>query len=133
MSAQGHAILVKAVSLVFGLGATGLAFACEPLGGLLKVAVSLMGTIAGPLVGLFTLAILVPWANKYGAIFGTVVSEVFLIWICIGNYMFNPYGHYRLETRVDNCSAEISPNITGLFNKLQNQLGIKQISSPLSR
>jgi sodium-coupled monocarboxylate transporter 8/12 len=41
--------------------------------------------IGGPLLGLFILAIFVPFANSKGAIIGTLSSMSFTIWIFLGS------------------------------------------------
>lgn len=57
-----------------------------------------MGAVAGPLVGLFFLGIFFPKANKNGAFVGLILSEIFLIWICLGANIHMPYKDYVLPT-----------------------------------
>uniref|UniRef100_A0A914VKJ6 Uncharacterized protein n=1 Tax=Plectus sambesii TaxID=2011161 RepID=A0A914VKJ6_9BILA len=68
---------------------------------------SVMGAVAGPLVGLFFLGIFFPKANKNGAILGLVLSEMFLIWICIGANIYTPYKDYVLPTNLT-CTTQSS-------------------------
>ncbi len=54
----------------YGVCSTALAFAAQPLGGIVDAATNMMGLIAGSLLGLFLLGLLVPRANRHGALLG---------------------------------------------------------------
>ncbi|KAK7475399.1 hypothetical protein BaRGS_00033349, partial [Batillaria attramentaria] len=53
-------------------------------------ALSLFGMIAGPLLGLFTMGMVFPWANKWGAISGLLTSLAFMFWIGVGAFIEKP-------------------------------------------
>ena len=50
---------------MFGLLCIGMAYVASQLGGVLEAALSILGLIGGPLVGLFTLALIFPFANSW--------------------------------------------------------------------
>ncbi|XP_013380727.1 sodium-coupled monocarboxylate transporter 1-like [Lingula anatina] len=80
----------KIMSVVFGCIVIGLTFVASQLGGVLQAALALFGMIGGPLLGVFTLGVLFPWANWKGAIAGLVTSLLFTFWIGIGAQIYKP-------------------------------------------
>uniref|UniRef100_A0A8C5E2C1 Sodium-coupled monocarboxylate transporter 1-like n=1 Tax=Gouania willdenowi TaxID=441366 RepID=A0A8C5E2C1_GOUWI len=58
---------------------------CSP-----QAAISIFGIIGGPLLGLFTLGILCPWANSKGALSGLVSGLVVSLWVGIGAQIYPP-------------------------------------------
>lgn len=74
----------KILVLVLGAVCLGLAYVASLLGGVLQAALSLFGMIGGPLLGLFSLGLFFPWANKWGAYTGLIGSLIFMFWIGIG-------------------------------------------------
>ncbi|KAL5018112.1 hypothetical protein ScPMuIL_003834 [Solemya velum] len=77
-------ILSKSMIVVCGLISLGLAFVVSQLGAILQVAYILFGILGGPLLGIFTLGMLFPWANKWGAAAGEVSALTLLLWIGLG-------------------------------------------------
>ncbi|KAL4240018.1 hypothetical protein ACF0H5_000813 [Mactra antiquata] len=77
----------KLIAVVFGVICLGLTYVASKLGGVLQAALSLFGMIGGPLLGLFTLGMIFPWANTIGAYVGLFVSLIFMFWIGIGAYV----------------------------------------------
>lgn len=55
--------ILKVVVIIIGLISTGMIFIVEQLGGLFPLALSLSGITYGPLLGIFSLGMLVPMAN----------------------------------------------------------------------
>ena len=53
-------------------------------GSLLSIAASFLGAALGPLLGVFFLALLVPWANWKGALIGGVLSFIINMWMMFG-------------------------------------------------
>lgn len=54
---------MRAVVAVFGAICVGLVFVVEKMGSVLQLSMSLGSVSNGPLLGIFTLGVLVPWAN----------------------------------------------------------------------
>ncbi|CAH1117769.1 unnamed protein product [Phaedon cochleariae] len=69
-------IVVKAVILVLGIIAVGFLYVVEHMGGVLAMASSLSAIAASVSCGMFTLGMLIPWANSYGAIAGAISGAV---------------------------------------------------------
>ncbi len=75
----------KVLGLFYGVFAIGLAFLCDPLGGILRALNSLIGALFGPLLALFLLGVMTKRGNRVGAIAGTVAGAVVISWIFIGS------------------------------------------------
>lgn len=67
-----------------GISCLLLAYLVSELGAILQLAYSLFGVLGGPLLGLFTLGMLFPWANKWGALTGLLGSLSLMLWIALG-------------------------------------------------
>uniref|UniRef100_A0A8C6TT45 Solute carrier family 5 member 8 n=1 Tax=Neogobius melanostomus TaxID=47308 RepID=A0A8C6TT45_9GOBI len=55
-----------------------------------QAVISIFGVIGGPLLGLFTLGILCPFANSKGAISGLVLGLMLSLWVAIGSQLYPP-------------------------------------------
>lgn len=84
MSENKATWISKILVIILGFLCLGLAYVASLLGGVLQAALSLFGMIGGPLLGLFTLGLFFPWANKWGAYTGLIGSLIFMFWIGIG-------------------------------------------------
>ena len=98
--------LNKTIVVITGVLSTCLAFAGEPLGGMLRVggagyrekeqlqmSISVLGALGGPMVGVFVLAFFFPSSGFWGCIISFLISNVIMVVICILNYFENPYSH----------------------------------------
>lgn len=81
-------VITKITAGLYGVIAVCLAFGAAPLGGILKAVTSACGVLSGPLVGLILLGILFPFANRIGAITGTIVATCIDFWIFIGAQIY---------------------------------------------
>jgi hypothetical protein len=104
--------------LFFGVFSTLLAFTAEPLGGILRVrsmipamtvaihtpyflmkmCVSVMGAMSGPMVGIFVLALFFPRAGRTSTLVSFVLSNVTMVIICAANYVADPYVQHFFPT-----------------------------------
>ncbi|KAG7153319.1 Sodium-coupled monocarboxylate transporter 1-like 2 [Homarus americanus] len=78
---------VKLLSAVTGILSVGCGLLSGQLGSLFNVAYSINGALKGPLDGVFLTGILVPWANKKGALAGLIISSTFNMWLVIGKFI----------------------------------------------
>uniref|UniRef100_A0A8C4NWH4 Solute carrier family 5 member 8 n=1 Tax=Dicentrarchus labrax TaxID=13489 RepID=A0A8C4NWH4_DICLA len=78
----------KGLSLIYGVLCIGMAGLASLMGGILQAAISIFGVIGGPLLGLFTLGILCPFANSKGALSGLLSGLVVSLWVGIGGCNF---------------------------------------------
>ncbi|KAK9722162.1 Sodium:solute symporter family [Popillia japonica] len=102
--------------LVVGIGvfSTLCVYIVEKLGSLLTLTVSFVGVTAGPLLGLFSVGMLIPMVNEKGALSGGVTSLVIMFWIVMKTqwYNFNKIITYPiLPVSTDGCNSTITSNI----------------------
>ncbi|KAK6482711.1 sodium-coupled monocarboxylate transporter 1-like [Huso huso] len=79
----------KGMSLLYGVLCIGMAALASLMGSLLQAALSIFGMIGGPLLGLFALGILFPWANPTGGLVGLVCGFAVSLWVGIGSQVYS--------------------------------------------
>ncbi|OWF48465.1 sodium-coupled monocarboxylate transporter 1-like [Mizuhopecten yessoensis] len=89
ISGRASTIFSKVTIVVAGLCCIGLAFVVSKLGAILQVAYILFGILGGPLLGLFTLGMLFPWANKWGGLVGHLTALILLMFVGLGTKFNN--------------------------------------------
>lgn len=83
-------LLSQIFALIFGLICLALTYVASQLGSILQAALSLFGMIGGPLLGVFSLGMFFPWANKWGAYSGLFGSLILMFWIGVGAAIVKP-------------------------------------------
>lgn len=76
------ALIMRGVVVVFGAICVGLVFVVEQLGTVLQLSMSLGAVSNGPLLGIFTMGVMVPWVEGKGAIIGGSTGLAIMAWIC---------------------------------------------------
>lgn len=109
--------IMKLLVVVVGLICLGLVFVVERLGSIFSLAIALSGVTAGPLLGLFTLGMIFPKANKQGALYGSIVALVTMTVLGLGAQFAiagDMLKYPSLPFRTDGCEAGDFPswNIT---------------------
>ncbi|XP_032588278.2 sodium-coupled monocarboxylate transporter 1 [Drosophila mojavensis] len=77
------AFVMRSVVVVFGVIFVALVFIVEKLGAVLQLTITLTSVANGPLLGIFTSGVLLPWVNSKGALLGGVSSLLVMAWMCI--------------------------------------------------
>uniref|UniRef100_A0A915B653 Sodium/solute symporter n=1 Tax=Parascaris univalens TaxID=6257 RepID=A0A915B653_PARUN len=97
----------KSFVLFFGLLSTALAFTAEPLGGILRVCISVMGAMSGPFVGIFVLAMFWPRAGFMATFVSFIISNIAMIAICFMNYFEDPFRENFISTNstLEGCNG----------------------------
>ncbi|EFN89061.1 Sodium-coupled monocarboxylate transporter 1 [Harpegnathos saltator] len=106
LPASKGAIYGRWISIFFGVISFALVFVVERLGSVLQVALSFNGMVGGVTLGLFSLGMLLPWANAKGAIAGAITSLVVVLWIGLGAQVAAINGQIRLDgkpTSIEGC------------------------------
>uniref|UniRef100_A0A671YGI9 Solute carrier family 5 member 8 n=1 Tax=Sparus aurata TaxID=8175 RepID=A0A671YGI9_SPAAU len=80
----------KGLSLIYGVLCIGMAGLASLMGGILQAAISIFGIIGGPLLGMFTLGVLCPFANSKGVLLGLMSGLVVSLWLGIGAQIYPP-------------------------------------------
>nr|CAD7415142.1 unnamed protein product [Timema poppensis] len=77
-------IIMKTVVVVAGLMCIALVFVVEKLGTVLQMMSSLAGIANGPLIGVFTAGLFLPWVNSKGVFIGGLSGLGFVAWLSLG-------------------------------------------------
>ncbi|XP_006642786.2 sodium-coupled monocarboxylate transporter 2 [Lepisosteus oculatus] len=77
----------KGLCVVFGVACTTMAVAAAYMGGVVQAALSIHGMCGGPMLGLFSLGILLPCTNWMGAVGGLAVGITLSFWAGIGAFV----------------------------------------------
>nr|XP_061809540.1 sodium-coupled monocarboxylate transporter 1-like [Nerophis lumbriciformis] len=80
----------KVLSFLYGALCIGMAGLASLMGGILQATISIFGVIGGPLLGIFSLGILCPFANSKGALSGLVSGLMMALWVGIGAQIYPP-------------------------------------------
>ncbi|XP_076811217.1 sodium-coupled monocarboxylate transporter 1-like [Clavelina lepadiformis] len=107
----------KVLGIICGAFVTSVAFLTQYLGKtVVKIAVTIIGVKAGPLLGIFTVGIFFPWTNTVGAMSGLVSGIAFSTWVALGQitYAADPEKVRRLPLSVENCLLNPATNSTAL-------------------
>ncbi|XP_051857698.1 sodium-coupled monocarboxylate transporter 1-like [Antechinus flavipes] len=117
--------LCRGTSLFYGLLCIAMAALASLLGALLQVAVTIFGVIGGPLLAVFSLGILVPFANSIGVFVGLIAGFIASLWVGIGAQLYPPLPEHTLPLKLvtDGCAMQnttlegpLSPNAFEVHN-----------------
>lgn len=84
---EKKATLVSRILAIFlGLLCLVMTYGVSKLGGILQAALALYGCLSAPMLGVFSLGMLFPWSNKWGAYSGTLSSIAIMTWVSVSHY-----------------------------------------------
>ncbi|ALC48597.1 CG9657 [Drosophila busckii] len=83
LSEKQTAFVMRSVVVLFGIIFVALVFVVEKLGAVLQLTITLTSVANGPLLGIFTAGVLLPWVSSKGALLGGVSSLLLMAWMCI--------------------------------------------------
>ncbi|XP_034983692.1 sodium-coupled monocarboxylate transporter 1-like [Zootoca vivipara] len=78
------------MNLLFGTVCLAMAGLASKMGALLQAALSIFGIIGGPLLGIFAMGILLPFANPIGAFLGLICGFLVTLWVGLGSLIYPP-------------------------------------------
>uniref|UniRef100_A0A3P9H342 Solute carrier family 5 member 8 n=1 Tax=Oryzias latipes TaxID=8090 RepID=A0A3P9H342_ORYLA len=115
--------LSKGMSLLFGVLCIGMAGIASLMGGILQATISIFGVIGGPLLGLFTLGILCPFANSKGALSGLLAGLTISLWVGIGAQIYPPPAEMSrpLPLNTEGCNFTVTNNLSLAFSAFPEQ------------
>ena len=76
--------LSKFLGLGFGIFSYLLTFLVKNIPGLVQAWLGIFGIFGGPVLGLFSLGMYVPWASARAALVSSITTMVFILWVAIG-------------------------------------------------
>ncbi|KAG7215929.1 hypothetical protein INR49_031525 [Caranx melampygus] len=124
MSEKHLSWVSKGLSFLYGALCIGMAGLASLMGGILQAAISIFGIIGGPLLGLFTLGILCPFANSKGALSGLVSGLVVSLWVGIGAQVYPPPPEltHPLPLTTEGCNFTATESLNWTATVLPTQL-----------
>ena len=109
--------LSKLFALFYGVFCYGIIFLVKDIPGLVQAWLGIFGVLGGPVLGLFSLGMFIPFANTIGALIGGVTSVILMLWIAIGGNFSRLTGKIVYETKtICVASCPSSWNITSDSN-----------------
>ncbi|XP_042549223.1 sodium-coupled monocarboxylate transporter 1 [Dipodomys spectabilis] len=105
----------QGMSVLFGALCIGMAALASLMGALLQAALSIFGMIGGPLLGLFSLGILVPFANSLGALSGLLAGFAMSLWVGIGAQLYPPLPERTMPLSLETYGCNSTYNGTDLM------------------
>ncbi|KAF0877070.1 sodium-coupled monocarboxylate transporter 1 [Crocuta crocuta] len=112
LSERSLSWISQGMSVLFGALCIGMAAVASLMGALLQAALSIFGMVGGPLLGLFALGILVPFANSIGALAGLVAGFVVSLWVGIGAQLYPPLPERTLPLSLETYGCNSTYNVT---------------------
>ncbi|XP_054246463.1 sodium-coupled monocarboxylate transporter 2 [Indicator indicator] len=103
----------KGLCILYGVLCTSMAAAASLLGGVVQASLSIHGMCGGPMLGLFTLGIVFPWANWKGAVGGLLAGITLAFWTGTGSFIYPapPTKSIPLELSTLNCTLANSTEV----------------------
>uniref|UniRef100_A0A0K8T9N2 Sodium-coupled monocarboxylate transporter 2 n=1 Tax=Lygus hesperus TaxID=30085 RepID=A0A0K8T9N2_LYGHE len=99
-------LIIKTLVVVFGTVSVLGVYVIKRFGNLVMIVAYCTGLTIGPVVGIFILGLLFPWATNKGAICGGLAGFLFVGWLTVANAIYKSYDHFvypTKELRVDGC------------------------------
>ncbi|XP_037369683.1 sodium-coupled monocarboxylate transporter 1 [Talpa occidentalis] len=113
LSEKSLSWISQGLSVLYGALCIGMAALASLMGALLQAALSIFGMVGGPLMGLFSLGILVPFANSIGAIVGLMTGFAISLWVGIGAQLYPPLPERMMPLSLETYGCNNTFNGTG--------------------
>ncbi|KAK4292859.1 hypothetical protein Pmani_034402 [Petrolisthes manimaculis] len=107
LSPTQQAFYTKLIALCYGTLAVGLAFSAGNLGGLIQMAHAFVGSVSGPLLSVFVMALFMPFSNPMGCGVGLVLGTCAPLVINIGASGLG-LSPQLLPTSTDSCPTHLT-------------------------
>ncbi|KAK3854698.1 hypothetical protein Pcinc_038840 [Petrolisthes cinctipes] len=107
LSPTQQAFYTKLIALAYGTLAVGLAFSAGNLGGLIQMAHAFVGSVSGPLLSVFVMALFMPFSNPIGCGVGLVLGTCAPLVVNIGASGLG-LSPPLLPTSTDSCPADLT-------------------------
>jgi len=117
-SEKSYKNLSRFLVIFFGLIYILFAYIASIIGGLIRMAYTVLGAIGGALVGLFTMGLMMPKVNSWGAIIGTLVGFGLNVWKFVGTQMWPKPAEFRrvMPVSTEECVAAVDLSTQSYYN-----------------
>jgi Na+/proline symporter len=98
---------------IFGFIAVAMVFIVEKMGTVLQLSMSLGSITIGPLLGLFTMGVFIPWVNGTGALTGGISGMLTIAYICFRAQASIALGEINFPTKptsIEGCDYDFGLN-----------------------
>ncbi|XP_052863585.1 sodium-coupled monocarboxylate transporter 1-like [Anopheles cruzii] len=99
--------VIKLVGTCYAVIIMGVGFIVGLLSGVIESSMLIISATSGPLLGVFILAMFVPFANWKGAAMGMIASHLSILWIVIGRLIDASVSDELLDTSIEGCYADL--------------------------
>ncbi|XP_043064899.1 sodium-coupled monocarboxylate transporter 2 isoform X5 [Drosophila ficusphila] len=103
------ALTMRVVVVTFGISSIFMVYVVEKLGMVLQLSATLQSSLYGPMLGIFTVGMLMPWVGEKCVFVGSIVSFLTMAWIAVNaqiNNITGSFRHTKLPVSVENCEYE---------------------------
>ncbi|VDD77113.1 unnamed protein product [Mesocestoides corti] len=105
--------IARFIAILFGLVIIGLAFLLQVVpAGVLRISFSIFGAIGGPILTVFTLGIIFPFINKWGALFGFLGSLVAGLTMIVGTLYFYTFQEHVLAPLTNATCSIVNSSVS---------------------
>lgn len=106
-------------SVVVGVGAlcVCLVYVVEKMGTVLQLTMSLEAITNGPLFGIFSIGVFLPWINGNSALLGGIIGVISMSWISLNAQWALASGVIKYETKpltVDHCKYDFNQTLSSI-------------------
>ncbi|KAH8313511.1 hypothetical protein KR067_007409 [Drosophila pandora] len=109
MQERHVALTMRLVVVTFGVSSIFMVYVVEKLGMVLQLSATLQSSLYGPMLGIFTVGMLMPWVGEKSVFTGSVISFFTMAWIAVNAQIANITGtfqHTKLPVSVENCEYD---------------------------
>ncbi|KRF83045.1 sodium-coupled monocarboxylate transporter 1 isoform X3 [Drosophila virilis] len=113
MTERTVALIMRLVVIVFGISSIFMVYVVEHLGMVLQLSATLQSSLYGPMLGIFTVGMLMPWVGEKSMFLSSVLSFAIMAWITVNAQIANVSGsfrHTKLPVSVEHCDYEFDMN-----------------------
>ncbi|KAM8705533.1 hypothetical protein ACLKA7_009914 [Drosophila subpalustris] len=113
MSERTVALTMRLVVIVFGISSIFMVYVVEHLGMVLQLSATLQSSLYGPMLGIFTVGMLMPWVGEKCMFISSIFSFAIMAWIAVNAQIANVTGsfrHTKLPVSVENCDYDFDMN-----------------------
>ncbi|XP_026848255.1 sodium-coupled monocarboxylate transporter 1 isoform X4 [Drosophila persimilis] len=107
------ALTMRLVVIIFGISSIFMVYVVEKLGMVLQLSATLQSSLYGPMLGVFTVGMLMPWVGEKSTFVGSICAFLTMAWIAVNAQIANVTGsfrHKKLPVSVGNCDYEFDMN-----------------------
>ncbi|KAH8293445.1 hypothetical protein KR054_000584, partial [Drosophila jambulina] len=103
------ALTMRLVVVTFGISSIFMVYVVEKLGMVLQLSATLQSSLYGPMLGIFTVGMLMPWVGDKCIFVGSIASFMTMAWIAVNAQIANITGsfrHTKLPVSVEQCDYD---------------------------